>query len=199
MALLAINSKTAPLRHRFYYLFLKYDVILKLNFKFVDLLKIGNRKINLRFEVCSRSCLHLIHVHRACSKIFHRKLTQSIQCKMLSVLQHVQFKGLNRDQCNRIQHAICYTFLNARLQTGRIMVWWCPSGSPFVRLSVRPSVRPGLRPSVRPFSALFSYILWHIELKFCTWLCFDVLQIKSDYRHFASIFEGVMPLCQLRI
>ena len=68
---------------------------------------------------------------------------------------------------------------------------------------VRPGLPPGLRPSVRlsvrPFSALFSYMLWHIELKFCTWLCFDVLQIKFDCRHFASIFEGVMPLCELRI
>ena len=63
-------------------------------------------------------------------------------------------------------------------------------------MSVRVSVRPV---SVCPFSALFSYMLWHIELKFCTWLCFDVLQIKFDCRHFASIFEGVMPLCELRI
>ena len=42
-------------------------------------------------------------------------------------------------------------FLYARLQTGRIMVWWClsvrPSGSPSVRLSVRPSVRPSGSPS----------------------------------------------------
>ena len=69
-----------------------------------------------------------------------------------------------------------------------------------VRVSVRPSVRLSVRPvSVRPFSTLFSYMLWHIELKFCTWLCFDVLQIKFDCRHFASIFEGVMPLCELRI
>ena len=66
---------------------------------------------------------------------------------------------------------------------GRIMVWWCPSGSP----------------SVRPFSELFSYMLWNIELKFCTWLCFNVLQIKFECHHFASIFEGVMPLCELRI
>ena len=50
-----------------------------------------------------------------------------------------------------------------------------------------------VRPSVRPFSALFSYMLWHNELKFCTWLCFNVLQIKFECRHFASIFEGVMP------
>ena len=181
---------------------------------------------------------------------------------------------------------MCYEvllFLYARLQTGRIMVWWCPSGSPSVRLSVRsPSVRPSGSPSARfplfsptcfdilswnfghdfvsmyyrsslsvvnlrqflkelclfvnleyrkctvfrsflqhaltywaeilhmtlfwctteqvrvlslcvnfwrsyasfrtqnigitHFSALCSYMLWHIELKFCTWLCFDVLQ-----------------------
>ena len=30
------------------------------------------------------------------------------------------------------------------------------------------------------FSALFSYTLWHIELKFCIWLCFTVLQIKFE-------------------
>ena len=46
-----------------------------------------------------------------------------------------------------------------------------------------------VRVSVRPFSALFSYMLWHIELKFCTWLCFTVLQIKFECRHFASILK----------
>ena len=138
------------------------------------------------------------------------------------------------------------SFLYARLQTGRIMVWWClsvrPSVRPFSALfsymlwhnelefctwlcfnvlqikfecrhfasifegvmpsdspSVRPSVRLSDRVSVRPFSALFSYMLWHIEMKFCTWLCVNVLQIKFECRHFASIFEGVMPLCELRI
>ena len=49
------------------------------------------------------------------------------------------------------------------------------------------------------FSAFFSYMLLHIKLKFCIWLCFNVLQIKFECRHFASIFEGVMPLCELRI
>ena len=34
------------------------------------------------------------------------------------------------------------------------------------------------------FSALFSYMLWHIELKFCTWLCSNVLQIKFECRQF---------------
>ena len=69
-----------------------------------------------------------------------------------------------------------------------------------IRVSVRLSVCPSVRPvSVRPFSALFSYMLWHIELKFCTWLCFNELQIKFECHYFASIFEGVIPLCELRI
>ena len=64
---------------------------------------------------------------------------------------------------------------------------------------VRPSVRPSVPVSVRPFSALFSYMLWHIELKFCTWLCSNVLRIKFECRQFASSFVGVMPLLELRI
>ena len=49
------------------------------------------------------------------------------------------------------------------------------------------------------FSALSSYMLWHIEFKFCIWLCFNVPQSKFECGHFASIFVGVMPLCELRI
>ena len=49
------------------------------------------------------------------------------------------------------------------------------------------------------FSALFSYMLWHIELKFCIWLCLTVLQIKFKCRQFPSIFVGVMPILELRI
>ena len=41
------------------------------------------------------------------------------------------------------------------------------------------SVRPSVQLSVRQFSTLSSYMLSHIELKFCIWLCFTVLQIKS--------------------
>ena len=42
-------------------------------------------------------------------------------------------------------------------------------------------------------------MLWHIEFKFCIWLCFNVPQSKFECRHFPSIFVGVMPLCELRI
>ena len=49
------------------------------------------------------------------------------------------------------------------------------------------------------FSALFSYMLWYIKLKFCIWLSFTVLQIKFQCCQFPSIFVGVMPLLELRI
>ena len=49
------------------------------------------------------------------------------------------------------------------------------------------------------FSAFFSYMLWHIELKFCTWLCSTVLQFKIECRRFESIIVGVLPLLELRI
>ena len=46
---------------------------------------------------------------------------------------------------------------------------------------------------------LHAYMLRHIELKFCIWLCFNVLQIKFECRLFPSIFVGVLPLLELRI
>ena len=49
------------------------------------------------------------------------------------------------------------------------------------------------------FSTFFFYTLWHIELKFCIWLCFTVLQIKFECHQFPSMFVGVMPLLELRI
>ena len=42
-------------------------------------------------------------------------------------------------------------------------------------------------------------MLWHVELKFCMWLCFNVLQIKFECCQFVSICVGVMPLLELRI
>ena len=74
-----------------------------------------------------------------------------------------------------------------------------PGLRPSVHLSDSPSVRSpsGLRPPI--FRTFLLHMSWYIELKLCTWLCFDVLQIKFDCRHFASTLEGVMPLCELRI
>ena len=68
-------------------------------------------------------------------------------------------------------------------------------------MSVRPGLRPGLRPSVRPsqFSALFSYMLWDIELKFCVSLYFDARKIKFECDQFPSIFAGVMPLLNFKL
>ena len=50
--------------------------------------------------------------------------------------------------------------------------------------------------SVRPsqFSALFSYMLWHIYLKFCVSLYFYARKIKFECHQFPSLFAGVMLL-----
>ena len=42
-------------------------------------------------------------------------------------------------------------------------------------------------------SAVFSYMLWHIELKLWWWLCFDVLQIKFVFRQLTSILWELCP------
>ena len=70
-----------------------------------------------------------------------------------------------------------------------ISVNFCRSYAPFGMLNTENT----------QFSAFFSYLLWHIELKFCIWLCFTVLQIKFECRQFPSSFVGVMSLLELRI
>ena len=60
------------------------------------------------------------------------------------------------------------------------------------------SVSPGLRPSVTVFR-IFSYMLWHIELKFCMSLSSYEHSIKFEWPQFLSIFVGVMPLFELKI
>ena len=47
------------------------------------------------------------------------------------------------------------------------------------------------------FSALFSYMLWNIDLKFCIWLCLTVLQIKFQCLQFAPIFVELCPFWTL--
>ena len=70
-----------------------------------------------------------------------------------------------------------------------------------VRPSVRVSVRPSIRPSVRPsqFSALFSYMLWHIDLKFFVSLYFYARKIKFECHQFPSLFAGVMLLFYFKL
>ena len=68
-------------------------------------------------------------------------------------------------------------------------------------MSVRPSVRVSVRPSVRPsqFSAFFSYMLWHIDLKFCVSLYFYARKIKFECHQFLSLFAGVMLLFNFKL
>ena len=58
-----------------------------------------------------------------------------------------------------------------------------------------------VRPSVHPsqFSALFSYMLWHIDLKFCVSLYFYARKIKFECHQFPSLFAGVMLLFNFKL
>ena len=71
-------------------------------------------------------------------------------------------------------------FLYARLQTGRIMVWWCPS----VRPSGSPSIRPSVRHSFPHFSpTCFDILIWNFVYHFI------FMHVRSssnaiNFRHF---------------
>ena len=49
------------------------------------------------------------------------------------------------------------------------------------------------------FSALFSYMLWHIDLKFCVSLYFYARKIKFECHQFPSLFAGVMLLFNFKL
>ena len=88
-----------------------------------------------------------------------------------------------------ILHMTLFYCTTDQVRVSSICVNFCGSYAPFGTLITGNT----------QFSALFSYMLWHIELKFCIWLCFTVLQIKFECRQFASIFVGVMPLLELKL
>ena len=46
-------------------------------------------------------------------------------------------------------------------------------------------------------SSLFSYMFWNIELKCCICFCFNVLHIKLECRHSASVRLSVRPFSVL--
>ena len=75
------------------------------------------------------------------------------------------------------------SFLYARLQTGRIMVWWCPP----VRAGLRLSDFPSVRVSVSPFSSFLLHALtyWagflHMAFSYCTT---DQVRVSSLCVHF---------------
>ena len=107
------------------------------------------------------------------------------------------------------------------------MVWWCPSVRPSDSPSGSPSARfphfshtcwllPGTWSHLwftgvhecPPWCSIvgatvtmhqfFCILHWHIELKFYTWLCLNVLQIKFECRQFPSIFVGVKLLLECK-
>ena len=88
-----------------------------------------------------------------------------------------------------IWHMTLFYCTTEQVRVSTISVNFCWSYAPFGTYNTENT----------QFSALFSYTLWHIKLKFCIWLCFTVLQIKFQCCQFPSIFVGVMPLLERRI
>ena len=88
-----------------------------------------------------------------------------------------------------ILHMTLFYCTSDEVYVSSISVTFCRSYAPFITYNAGNT----------QYSALFSYMLWHIELKFYIWLCLTVLQIKFECRQFASIFVGVMPLSGLII
>ena len=83
---------------------------------------------------------------------------------------------------------VTFLCIYARLQTGRIMVWWCPS----VRVSVRFSVRPGLRPPVfRTFllhTFTYSAEILHMTFIYCTT---DQVRVSSLCVNFSRSYASL--------
>ena len=88
-----------------------------------------------------------------------------------------------------IMHMTLFYCTTDQVRVSSICVKFCGSYVPFVTYNTGNT----------QFSTLFSYMFWHIRLKFCIWFCYTVLQIKLECRQFASILVGVMPLLKLRI
>ena len=79
-----------------------------------------------------------------------------------------------------ILHMTLFYCTTDQVRVSSISIKFCASYAPFVNYNTGNT----------QFSALFSYMLWHIQLKFCTWLCYTVLQIKFECCQFASIFSA---------
>ena len=45
------------------------------------------------------------------------------------------------------------------------------------------------------FCGLFSAVVWDIKLKFCIWICVDLMQIRFEFCHAWFTFTGVIDLC----
>ena len=65
-------------------------------------------------------------------------------------------------RCRTVRERYLYCLENFVVNFRRDLLWYG---------DVHPSVQVSVHPS--QFSALFSYMLWHIELKFCVWLYFN--------------------------
>ena len=112
-----------------------------------------------------------------CRYIFHIEIPG-----LLDMLHEVSRK---RDCGNFVHLSVHICLYICPSSNGSIMVWWhlfCLSGTLSVRQSGSPSVCTSIHRSIchSQFSALFSYILWHIELRFGIIMTFFFIYYRSS-------------------
>ena len=131
---------------------------------------------HIELKFCIWLCFTVLQIKFECLQ-FSLMFVEVMSLLEIRILKIHSFLHFSLSYFDRLSWNFAYDFLYASLQTGRIMVWRCPS----VRVSVRPSIRPS------QFSAIFSYMLWHIDLKFCVSLyCMHIRSSSNaiNFRHF---------------
>ena len=122
--------------------------------------------------------------------VFHTFLMPLLELTILEIHSFLHFSLTYFDiLSSNFAHDFVIYCTTDQVRVSSISVKFCASYAPFVTYNTGNT----------QFSAFFSYMLWHIQLKFCTWFCYTVLQIKFQCCQFASIFVGVMLLLELRI
>ena len=101
-------------------------------------------------------------------------------------LRLAKFSDQRRGGCHPRPFSRVRSFLYARLQTGRIMVWRCLS----VRVSVRPTLRPSIRPSVR---GLRPPVFQHFSPT-----CFDILSWNFAHNFVLLYYRSSSSVVNLR-
>ena len=143
-------------------------------------------RIELKF--CIWLCFTVLQIKFECRQ-FASIFVGVMPLLELRILEIHSFPHFSLTCFDILSWNFAYDFVLLYYRSSLSVINFCRSYAPFGTYNTENTQLP----------ALFSYMLWYIELKICIWLCLTVLQIKFDCRQFASIFVGVMPLLERKM